>query len=178
MFHWLISSSFIIIFPLKSKMSEKWNCYYISVQAYNTVIYVTCRIILPHYKKVSYLILLRRVFSIFHHHSLFHCSTNFFFYFNKGTFKGKQESFLRSHKLCNILWIDSTLQIKHLRENKLFVEECRLPAVSPIVAIWDKMEHKRGCCWIGSLFCCKRNGIIMPFSCETIQAHLLPFYGL
>ena len=112
-------------------MSEKWNCYYISVQAYNTVIYVTCRIILPHYKKVSYLILLRRVFSIFYHHSLFHCSTKFFFYFNKSTFKGKRESFLRSHKLCNILWIDSTLQIKHLRENKLFVEECRLPAVSP-----------------------------------------------
>ena len=147
MFHWLISSSFIIIFPLKSKMSEKWNCYYISVQAYNTVIYVTCRIILPHYKKVSYLILLRRVFSIFYHHSLFHCSTKIFFYFNKSTFKGKRESFLRSHKLCNILWIDSTLQIKHLRENKLFVEECRLPAVSPHCCYLRQNGTQKGLLW-------------------------------
>ena len=124
------------------KCLKKWNCYYVSVQAYNSVIYVTSRIILPHYKKVSYLILLRRVFSIFYHHSLFYCSIKLSFYSTKAHLRENYCPFLRSNKLCNILWIDSTLQIKHLRENKLLVEECRLPAVSPVVAIWDKMEQK------------------------------------
>ena len=112
-------------------MSEKWNCYYISVQAYNTVIYVTCRIILPHYKKSLLFNIAQTCILNFLPPFTIPLFYKIIFYFNKSTFKGKRESFLRSHKLCNILWIDSTLQIKHLRENKLFVEECRLPAVSP-----------------------------------------------
>ena len=103
---------------------------------------MTCRIILPHYKRVSYLILLRRVFSIFYHHSLFYCSRKLSFCSRKAHLRKDESPFLRSNKLCNILWIDSTLQIKHLKENKLFVEECRLPAVSPVVAFETKMEQK------------------------------------
>ena len=103
---------------------------------------MTCRIILPHYKRVSYLILLRRVFSIFYHHSLFYCSRKLSFCSRKAHLRKDESPFLRSNKLCNILWIDSTLQIKHLKENKLFVEECKLPAVSPVVAFETKMEQK------------------------------------
>ena len=103
---------------------------------------MTSRIILPHYKRVSYLILLRRVFSIFYHHSLFYCSRKLSFCSRKAHLRKDESPFLRSNKLCNILWIDSTLQIKHLKENKLFVEECRLPAVSPVVAFETKMEQK------------------------------------
>ena len=130
---------------------------------------MTCRIILPHYKRVSYLILLRRVFSIFYHHSLFYCSRKLSFCSRKAHLRKDESPFLRSNKLCNILWIDSTLQIKHLKENKLFVEECRLPAVSPVVAFETKMEQ-RGCCWISSLFCCKidkRN--IIPFRVNQFE---------